>query len=89
MHESPTYQAILREGRKQGLIEAHNEGLIEGRVEEAGRILLMLGEDRFGEPGEATRRAVEAIRDVERLERMAMRVHDANLSDWEGLLNTA
>jgi hypothetical protein len=81
MHESPTYQAILREGRKQGLIEAHNEGLIEGRVEEAGRILLTLGEDRFGKPGEATRRAVEATRDVERLERMAMRVHDANLSD--------
>jgi hypothetical protein len=77
MHESPTYQAILKEGRN------------EGRVAEAQRLLLMLGGNRFGEPDEATRGAVEAIHDVERLERMTMRVHDANIPDWEGLLNTA
>ena len=77
MRESTTYQAILREGRE------------EGRVAEARRLLLMLGEDRFGEPDEATRRAVEAIHDVERLERMTKRVYDASITDWEGLLNTA
>src|SRR5262249_27396478 len=51
MKESTTYQATLREGREQGLIE--------GRVGEAQRMLLMLGEARFGEPDEATRGAVE------------------------------
>lgn len=81
MHESPTYQAILKEGRK--------EGRNEGRVVEAKRLLLMLGVDRFGEPDKATRSAVEAIHDVERLERMAKRVYGASIIDWEGLLNTA
>jgi hypothetical protein len=77
MHESPTYQSILKEGRK------------EGRVVEAKRLLLMLGVDRFGEPDKATRRTVEAIQDLERLERMAKRVYDTSITDWEGLLNTA
>ena len=61
MRESTTYQAILTEGRN------------EGRVGEAQRMLLMLGETRFGEPDEATRGAVKAILDVERLERMTKR----------------
>jgi hypothetical protein len=80
MKESSTYQATLREGREQGLIE--------GRVGEAQRMLLMLGEARFGEPDEATRRAVEAIHDVERLERMTKRVLDTNINGWDGLLGT-
>jgi predicted transposase YdaD len=81
MDKSPSYQAILRDGR--------NEGLIEGRVAEAQRLLLMLGGNRFGEPDEATRGAVEAIHDVDRLERMTVRVYDEDIADWEGLLNTA
>ncbi len=73
MHESPTYQAVVK----------------EGRVAEAQRLLLMLGGNRFGEPDEATRSAVEAIHDVERLEKMTMRAYDADIPDWEGLLSTA
>src|SRR5208283_3067164 len=76
MRESTTYQAILTEGRN------------EGRVGEAQRMLLMLGETRFGEPDEATRGAVEAILDVERLERMTKRVLDTNIQDWNGLQGT-
>ena len=76
MRESTTYQAILTEGRN------------EGRVGEAQRMLLMLGETRFGEPDEATRGAIEAILDVERLERMTKRVLDTNIQDWNGLLGT-
>ena len=85
MHESPTYQAILRRGRDEGLIEGRNEG----RVAEAQRLLLVLGGNRFVEPDEATRSAVEAIHDVDRLERMTVRVYDEDIADWEGLLNTA
>jgi hypothetical protein len=85
MRDSTTYQAILREGRNEG----RNEGLIEGRVGEAQRLLLLLGGNRFGEPDEATRGAVEAIHDVDRLERITVRVYDANVHDWEGLLSTA
>ncbi len=88
MQESTTYQAILREGRNEGLIEGRNEGLIEGRVREAQRLLLLQGEIRFGAPDEATRSDIEAIRDVERLERISKRVLDASIPDWNGLLNT-
>ncbi len=76
MRESTTYQATLREGRE------------EGRIGEAQRMLLMLGEARFGEADEATRGAVEAIHDVERLERMIKRVLDTTIHNWEGLLST-
>jgi hypothetical protein len=72
MRESKIYQAIVG----------------EGRVGEAQRMLLMLGEARFGEPDEATRATVEAIHDVERLERMTKRVLDTSLHDWNGLLGT-
>ncbi len=76
MKESTTYQAILKEGRE------------EGRVSKAQRMLLMLGEARFRDPDETTRGAVEAIMDVERLERMTKRVLDASVHDWPGLLGT-
>jgi predicted transposase YdaD len=92
MQESTTYQAILREGRNEGLIEGRNEGLIEGRnegrVSEAQRLLLLQGEIRFGRPDEATRSDIEAIRDVERLERISKRLLDATIADWRGLLST-
>jgi predicted transposase YdaD len=100
MRESTTYQAILREGREEGRIEGRvegrnegrvegrNEGRVEGRVGEAQRMLLMLGETRFGAPDEATRGAIESIDDVERLERMTKRVLDTKIHDWDGLLGT-
>jgi predicted transposase YdaD len=76
MRESTTYQAILKQGRD------------EGRVSEAQRMLLMLAEARFGGPDEPIRGAVEAIRDVERLERMTKRVLDTKVQDWTSLLAT-
>jgi hypothetical protein len=79
MQESTTYQAILKVGR--------NEGLVEGRVSEAQRLLLMLGEARFGEPDGAIRGFIEATQDLERLERLTRRVIDTNVLDWNGLLN--
>ncbi len=74
MRESTTYQATLSEGRN------------EGRVGEAQRMLLILGEARFREPDEATRGTIEAIRDVERLEQLTKRVLDTSIHDWNGLL---
>jgi hypothetical protein len=76
MQESTTYQAILRKGRN------------EGRVCEAQRMLLIQGEIRFGAPDDRIRGAVEAIRDLEHLERLYLRILDTNIHDWEGLLAT-
>jgi predicted transposase YdaD len=85
MQESTTYQAILREGRDEGLVEGRNEG----RFSEARRLLILLGEARFGAPSEAIRTAVEAIQDLERLETMSRRTLDTDIHDWEGLLGAS
>ncbi len=97
MQESTTYQAILNEGRNEGLVEGRNEGrnegrsqgLIEGRVTEAQRLLLILGEARFGEPDAATRGLIEATDDLERLERLTRRIVDTSVQDWNALVSTS
>jgi hypothetical protein len=68
MRESDTFQAILE----------------EGRVEEAHRLLLVVGRERFGKPNKATRQAIEGITDLQRLERLAAQL--VHVSSWEGLL---
>jgi predicted transposase YdaD len=78
MRDSTTYQAILKEGRQ--------EGLQEGRREEARRLLLRQGTRRFGAPDAAIIAAIEAIHDVDRLESLADRIFDATAGDWNDLL---
>jgi predicted transposase YdaD len=72
MKESTTYQAILREGR------------IEGEQ----RMLLIQGDVRFGTPDERIREAIEAIRDLEQLERLSRQLLDPTVNDWAELLDT-
>lgn len=72
MKESSTYQAILDEGRA------------EGRAEEARRVLLLLGDKQFGSPDPGTRAALDAITDVNRLERLLQRLSE--VSNWGELL---
>ncbi len=96
MKESTTYQAILREGRNEGLIEGRNEGLIEGlnkgrdegRIDEARRLLLLQGTRRFGEPDATITATLEAIHDINRLESLFEQIFDFNVKDWNGLLRT-
>jgi predicted transposase YdaD len=85
MHESTTYQAILREGRNEGLIEGREEGRIAG----VPPFLVRLGTKRYGKPDSAILAAIEAIRDVERLGALAERITDAEVRDWNGLLGTS
>jgi predicted transposase YdaD len=80
MKESTTYQAILAEGRA--------EGRAEGEAKAMRRVLLMLGEQRFGAPADAaSRAAVEAIGEVERLEDLVKQVSQA--ASWQELLASA
>ena len=60
----------------------------EGRVSEAQRLLLIQGEIRFGAADEAIRAAVEAIRELDRLERLGRRIIDTNIHDWDAVLST-
>lgn len=78
MRESTTYQAILEEGRA--------EGLSKGRTEEARRLLLKLGRKQLGEPEAAIEAGVRSIEDVDRLELLIERIGE--VSNWRDLLQT-
>ena len=88
MRESSTYQAILKEGlqegRSKGLAEGRVEGRVEGRAQEARNILLMLGEQQFGNPSAQVRQAIDSVADTDALEQMVKRLLKA--SDWDDLL---
>jgi hypothetical protein len=58
----------------------------KGRVEASHRLLLRQGRKRFGEPVEAAETALRAIRDLDRLERLADAVLTAQ--SWQELLAT-
>jgi predicted transposase YdaD len=68
MKESVTYQAIVA----------------EGALEEAQKMLLLVGSKPFGPPDRATRAAVQAIGDVQKLEELVQRVFD--VASWQELL---
>ena len=81
MRESTTYQAILKKGWEQGFEE--------GRIEGAQRFLIQVGTKRFGKPETAILAAIEAIRDVVRLETLCDRIVDLDVHDWESLLRAS
>ena len=73
MKESTTYQAIKEEGRE------------EGRLEEVRRLLLRLGEDRFGSgPTPEQEAIIRAIGTPDRLEELVIRT--GHVATWTELL---
>lgn len=70
MRESSTYMGIIT----------------EGRIEEAQKILFRLGRPRLGQPDEGTQASINGLNDLERLERMLDRIHQA--ASWQDLLAT-
>jgi hypothetical protein len=73
MRESTTYRRIIN----------------DGRLEEAQRLLLLLGTKRFREPDAATVAALRAIRDIDLLEMIGERILDPDIQDWDELLRTS
>jgi hypothetical protein len=61
-------------------------GRDERRIEGERRLLLRLGTKRFNEPDAAMLAAIEAIRDLDRLEALGERILMPGLSGWEDLL---
>lgn len=80
MEESVTYQAIIRKGEAKGKAE----GKAEGEINEARRILLIVGTDAFGEPEATMTAAIHQIADRERLETLIKSVR--NVTSWQELL---
>lgn len=76
MEESVTYQAIIRKGEAKGLVE--------GKLEEARKNLLLVGTKCLGDPSKAAVAAVKAIDDLNRFEQLIVAAVDA--PSWEALL---
>lgn len=85
IEESSTYQAILAQGREKGRAEGQAEGKAEGKAEEAKHLLMRLGHKRFGPPTPQVIATIEALSDVERIERMVDRSLEA--SSWDEVLD--
>jgi predicted transposase YdaD len=88
LKESSFYESILREGRAEGRElgrkEGEKKGEKKGQLKEAQKLLVRVGRIRLGRLDKATRTAIESIDDLDRLERMFVRVHD--VSSWADLL---
>jgi predicted transposase YdaD len=76
MRDSLTYQAILEEGRE--------EGREEGQVQGERRALLRVGTARLGPPDDNIRSRIEAINDLDSLDRLMDRMLTA--LNWTELL---
>jgi predicted transposase YdaD len=76
MKESSTYQAILEEGRM--------EGRTEGAVDEARKVLRLLGDHAFGPPDSRTAAAIEQLNDLTHLEDLLQHMRTA--TSWQELL---
>lgn len=74
MHESSAFEFYEEKGRQ------------EGRLKEGHRLLYRWGCNRFGPPDAETEAALRAIRDLDRLERMADTVLTAQ--SWQEFLAT-
>lgn len=80
MEESVTYQEILSKGEAKGEAKGKAEGILEG----ARRVLLAFGTKRLGAPRPRVRKAIEAIDEFDRLERLTEGVTE--VADWDELL---
>ncbi|MDQ2730414.1 MAG: DUF4351 domain-containing protein [Armatimonadota bacterium] len=74
MKESTTYQAIIQEGRQ------------EGRMEEARRMLLLMGGRIYGPPSPAAEKTLQSINALDQLEQLAERL--VQVKSWDDLLST-
>ena len=87
MKESSTYQAIVEEGRAEGIAQGLVQGRAIGAVDEAKKVLRLLGEQAFGSPDAATAAAIERLDDLARLEDLLRRVRTA--ASWRELLGSS
>jgi len=72
MEASVTYQKIIRKGKA------------EGEINEARKILLLQGRNRFGDPPPEALASLNALTDVRQLEELGVRLLQA--SSWQELL---
>jgi hypothetical protein len=84
LKDSSLDQVILKDGMEKGRREGIRQGQRQGRLEEARKVLFRQGGIRFGRLDKPTRAAIEAIDDLDRLERLSERLLTA--ARWADLL---
>ena len=82
MRDSSTYQAILAEGRDEGLARGRDEGELNA----LRRILRRQGQQKCGPLRSEDETVLNSITDAARLERMIDQASQA--ADWNELLGT-
>jgi predicted transposase YdaD len=83
MKESVTYQAILEEGKTEGKAD----GIVEGSLKEARKMILLQGRSRFKQPASPqVVGALEAITEASQLEELGVRL--LQVSSSQELLGT-
>jgi len=65
------------------LVEREEQGRVAGRLEEARRAIVLVGEPKFGPTTATTKHRLEAVSDPALLEQLLPSVHTANT--WEEL----
>jgi predicted transposase YdaD len=79
MKESVTYRAILEEGKA--------EGIVEGSLQEARKMVLLMGRSHFGQPASPqVVAALEAVTEASQLEELGVRL--LQVSSWQELLGS-
>jgi predicted transposase YdaD len=81
IEESVIYQEILQKGEAQG--EARGEAI--GALKEARKVILKLGQKRFGVPDDQVKKALKSIVDIAAIERLWDKLLAAK--SWEELLD--
>jgi hypothetical protein len=79
LRETKTYQWMFEQGRL--------DGVIEGRLNEARRLVLRQGTKRFGAPDAVALASLESIDVLDWLEALGERILDPNLQKWDDLLS--
>jgi hypothetical protein len=75
---SKTYEWMFEQGRL--------DGVIEGRLNEARRLVLRQGTRRFGQPDAVVVASVESITVLDWLEALGERILDPSIKKWDDLL---
>jgi len=85
-HDQVSVRQEVEQMSKVAWINAEQEWLAMGRLDQARAMLLRQGTRRFGPPAPAAAAMLAGIADLARLERMGDHVLEA--SDWDALLST-
>ncbi len=86
LEDSETYHELVQEGMAKGMQQGMQQGRLQGEKARSRILLLKQGGKKFGPADAATEAAVNAIDDLDHLDRLAVALLD--VTTWTELLAT-